>query len=47
MKRFGSVHSKNHRFHAGFNLHRVAFGIGIDRYSFNIDFLFFWFGIEW
>lgn len=26
---------------------RIAFGISIDKYSFNIDFLCFWFAIEW
>jgi len=47
MKTFASIHSANHRFHAGYNLQRLGLGISIDRYSFNIDFLFFWFSIEW
>lgn len=47
MKGFGSIHSAGHRFHAGYSFARLGFGISIDRYSFNIDFLFFWFSIEW
>lgn len=47
MKTYGSIHSANHRFHAGYSFHRLGFGISIDRYSFNVDFLIFWLGIEW
>jgi hypothetical protein len=33
--------------HYGFSWKRFAIGISIDTYSLNIDFLFFWFGMEW
>ena len=47
MKLFGSWHSGNHRLHFGYSFSRLALGISIDRYSFNLDVAFFWFSIEW
>ena len=30
----------------GYTVQRFALGVSVDRYSFSIEFLFFWFGIE-
>jgi hypothetical protein len=48
MKTFGSAEIRFSKvwLHCGYSVKRLAFGIGIDRYSFNIDFAFFWFSIE-
>jgi len=36
----------NHWVSFGYSFRRVAFGFSIDKYSLQVDFLFFWFGIE-
>jgi hypothetical protein len=46
MKTFGSICIGKY-LHVGFCLHRFGFGLSLDRYSFNLDFAFFWFSIEW
>jgi len=30
----------------GYSFTRVAFGFSLDKYSLQVDFLFFWFGVE-
>jgi len=30
----------------GYSFARVGFGFAVDRYSLQIDFLFFWFGVD-
>jgi hypothetical protein len=48
MTLFKSGHLKIGKFYicSGYNLKRVAIGFSVDRWSINIDFLFFWFSIE-
>lgn len=37
---------KNSWIHIGYSRHGFGLGFRIDKYSLNIDFLFFWIGIE-
>lgn len=34
-------------FHCGYSFTRVAISISVDKYSFELDLVFFWFGWEW
>ena len=36
----------NHWINFGYSFKRIGLGFSLDKYALNIDFIFFWFGVE-